>query len=806
MADPIKNPFDKDAIDKLEEAVDLSRVLVDNANELNRIYKKAGTNIQDSFVKSTRSLAKTLNDMSTQVGKMSLSEFKRSDAAKLQKKLAEDITKLEQEKARIEQGTLPLRQRQADVAKQLKINAEANYRTARATYGADSVQAALAKRRLDVVTNTNNKAKESLRIEEDAVRTAGELIKAAQEENDKVEQYVKNWDKANLKLGLAGRVLKGMGKIPIVGDIMNANKGLEAMQKAALQGKSAFKVMGEGISAAFEGIEKSTIILAVIGAIVKAFKLLKDLAFSVDEDFTNIAKSTGILKEDAFAYYDIISKTADTSKSLYMTTRNQVAALGELNDAFGTTLFLSGKMLEDQVVMTKEMGLTADEASSLQGMAAQNAESADDFTTAALEGTAALYKQKGILLDGKKVLQDVSKVNGQIAAFYKNNPKLIGDAVVKVKALGLSLEQAKNQASQMLNFEDSIQSQMEAEVLTGKALNLDRARLLSLQGDIAGAAEETLKNIGGFAEYSNMNAIQQEAIAKAIGMSADELSNSLMTQEKLKNLSIEDRKSLNEQVQLLMDQGKVEEANALKKRALDAKSIQAVIRQQTASAQFEATMDRVKDIFAKQIAPILEKVMQSLTENLPTIIEFAKSFASLIGGAMEFFLRPLILVRNIFKSVSQMINGDLTGGLKNLGLSILKFVLAPFKMVASVVDAILGTNIAKVLSVGPKFEEKKKEEAAGEGSANSSAANTLNTKDFTIKSLPEDTITVQGGTKLGRTDEMVTELKKQNQLLAALLGKDQTISIDGQKIANVVAKNVPTTYGNLLNPASSTYG
>lgn len=793
MADPIKNPFDKEAIDKLEEAVDLSRSLVDNANELNRIYKKAGTNIQDSFVKSTKSLAKTLTDISAQVGKMSLNEFKRSDAAKLQKKLADDILKIEREKARIEQNTLPLAQKQADLARGLKTAAEKRYATAKATYGADSAQASQAKAILDRVSQANDKAKEKLRVEQDAVRTAGELIAASEEENKKIEEYVKNWDKANLKVGLFGKVLKGMGKIPIVGDIMNANKGLEAMQKAALEGKSAFKVMGEGISAAFEGIEKSTVILAVISAVVKAIQFLKDLAFGVDEDFTNISKSTGILKENSYATYEVMKKTRDESKEYYATIKSQIVALGQLNDAFGTSALLTGKILEDQIVMTEKMGLTAEEASNLSGMAAQNAQSADEFTTAALEGTAALYKQKGLLLDGKKVLQDVSKVSGQIAAFYKNNPKLIGDAVVKVKALGISLEQAKNQASQMLNFEDSIQSQMEAELLTGKSLNLDKARELALRGDIAGAAEEALKNVGSFAEFSNMNAIQQEAIAKSIGMSADELSNSLMTQEKLKNLSIEDKKNLDAQVQSLLDQGKVEEANALKKRATSAKDIKAVLAQQTAAKDFEKAMENIKEIFTSQIAPLLEKVMQSLSKNLPALIEFAKGFASLIGSAMEFFLRPLILARNVFKSISQMLSGDILGGLKNLGLSILKFVLSPFKMVASVVDAILGTNIAKTLSVGPSFEDKKENK-------------TVNAKDFTINTLPEDTVSIAGGTKLGRTDEMVTELKKQNQLLAALVAKDQTISIDGQKIANVVARNVPTTYGNLLNPASSTYG
>ena len=57
-----------------------------------------------------------------------------------------------------------------------------------------------------------------------------------------------------------------------------------------------------------------------------------------------------------------------------------------------------------------------------------------------------------------------------------------------------------------------------------------------MQGDTAGAAAEVLKNIKGSAEFTNMNRIQQDALAKSLGMSSDELANSLVKQEKLAKL------------------------------------------------------------------------------------------------------------------------------------------------------------------------------------------------------------------------------------------------------------------------------
>ena len=68
-------------------------------------------------------------------------------------------------------------------------------------------------------------------------------------------------------------------------------------------------------------------------------------------------------------------------------------------------------------------------------------------------------------------------------------------------------------SSSLLDFESSISSEMEAEMLTGKSLNLERARLLALNGDAAGAAAEMAKQIGSAKDFTKLNVIQQEALA-----------------------------------------------------------------------------------------------------------------------------------------------------------------------------------------------------------------------------------------------------------------------------------------------------
>ena len=71
-------------------------------------------------------------------------------------------------------------------------------------------------------------------------------------------------------------------------------------------------------------------------------------------------------------------------------------------------------------------------------------------------------------------------------------------------------------------------------MLTGKEINLDKARQLALDNDLAGLSEEIANNAGITEAYATGNRIQQEAAAKALGMSREDLGNMVYQQELLK--------------------------------------------------------------------------------------------------------------------------------------------------------------------------------------------------------------------------------------------------------------------------------
>ena len=59
--------------------------------------------------------------------------------------------------------------------------------------------------------------------------------------------------------------------------------------------------------------------------------------------------------------------------------------------------------------------------------------------------------------------------------------------------------------------------------MTGKQINTERARQLSLDGDIAGLTQEIQSIVGSVGDIQSLNVIQRQSVADAIGISVQDL-------------------------------------------------------------------------------------------------------------------------------------------------------------------------------------------------------------------------------------------------------------------------------------------
>jgi len=150
----------------------------------------------------------------------------------------------------------------------------------------------------------------------------------------------------------------------------------------------------------------------------------------------------------------------------------------------------------------------------------------------------ALDRQAKFMSDIKKEGLSASKVMGDLAAnadmfanFAKDGGKNMEEAAKQAARMGLDLSATNAVAESLLDFESSINSEMELAMLTGRNINLDRARQLAFTGDLAQMMTEVKNQAGGEAAFSAMNVVQRQALGTAIGLQGAQLAEFMKTEE-----------------------------------------------------------------------------------------------------------------------------------------------------------------------------------------------------------------------------------------------------------------------------------
>ena len=102
-------------------------------------------------------------------------------------------------------------------------------------------------------------------------------------------------------------------------------------------------------------------------------------------------------------------------------------------------------------------------------------------------------------------MADIGKISAATTLSLGKNPAALGEAVASARSLGLELAKVEAISSNLLNFEQSIQDEMMATMLLGREINLNKARELALNDDLAGLSKEISRIAGTSAEFSKLD-------------------------------------------------------------------------------------------------------------------------------------------------------------------------------------------------------------------------------------------------------------------------------------------------------------
>ena len=288
----------------------------------------------------------------------------------------------------------------------------------------------------------------------------------------------------------------------------------------------------------------------------------------------------------------------------------------------------------------------------------------------------------------------------------------------------MELKDLDSMADSFLDFESSISKEFEAQLLTGKEINLAKAREMFLNNDLAGAAAEINRQVGSTADFMKMNRIQQEAFAGAMGMSRDQMGDMLKKQEMLSKLGAKDTDNAREQLRLGL--AKYKNQKALSEAVGE-----------------EAYQNLVNASLQEKIAAFMEKIKQSISDFVEKsgIIEKIEGFMNYLSKPEN--IRKIIMgVRDFFAGAVEFIGKAAYYILE--GLDYVAFGQIPDSFIDSIKSGAENMG-AQIKSMGGDLSTVAAKEKAGTSAAGStsSGGETKNYSSAMGNSIPNVSVKIQ---------------------------------------------------------------
>jgi len=413
--------------------------------------------------------------------------------------------------------------------------------------------------------------------------------------------------------------------------------------------KSLFTLLGEGGANLLDKLDKSgtasklmqlnlkdtvtptRLMELAIGFIVEAF-------ISLDQTTEKVAKNLGISFHEASAMNSQFSQIAQDSNNIFVTTEGIANSQIELSKALGTNAMFTAEMLQTQTELTHQLGLSAETSGEIAKLGLLTGKTSKEIAANVMGQSVAMNAANNTAITEKSILQEVAKLSSSIQLSMANNPVELAKAVQTAKQFGMELSNVDGIAGGLLNFEQSIASELEAEVLLGKNINLEKARQAALNNDLATVAEEIAKQAGSAAEFTAMNRIQQEALAKAVGMSREDLAKSLQSREILAKLGGKDA-DMQAAYNRLKAEGLSQEEIATK---LGDERLAQSLHSENIQSQFTASVAKMKELFVQVAAALIP-----IVEPIAAAVGF---MANLISQSMT-FLKVLGSIAAVYKTL-----------------------------------------------------------------------------------------------------------------------------------------------------------
>jgi hypothetical protein len=530
------------------------------------------------------------------------------------------------------------------------------------------------------------------------------------------------------------------------------------------QQNSIYNVFKKTLETQIASVKEMFTLTSLMGFIIKG-------ALNYNKYSVETGKALGYSAEKANDIQTSFNRLAFTTENINVNSKSLNEAFTQLAQSTGYVSEYSDDALITQIKLTKQVGLTGDEAAQFQRFSVLTGQSSEKVYQSFIKGLVAQRNQSRVGINFKATLAEAAKVSGQLAANLGYNPERIARAVVQAKAFGMTLEQTAKISESLLNFESSIENELKAELLTGKQLNLERARAAALSGDQATVAAEIAANVGTAADFAKMNVLQQKALAESVGMTADELGETLRRREE----ALASGKSL----------AQVTEEEAAK--ALERQNIQ---------EKFNAAIEKLQSLIGGIVAGPLGKMLDYLIQSVDYI-----NYAIIGLGAVYAWTRSIAAVQAIqtalkTREVTATATTNILLAAKNALLNTQlgkQIAIAAAWTIANPLQALVGVGLAA--GIGALVYSQMSDGIIGPGGetvvSGPKGSIKLDKNDSIVAGTNLFDKSKEGGNVISPSIDltpMITAINEVKASIDRLYSKNTTISMDGKAVGTTLTQ------------------
>tara|TARA_Y100000593_G_scaffold8085_1_gene14916 strand:- start:9436 stop:11742 length:2307 start_codon:yes stop_codon:yes gene_type:complete len=295
--------------------------------------------------------------------------------------------------------------------------------------------------------------------------------------------------------------------------LKNRLKDLE--KSAKLEGK---KAKGQAMVNTMQKKAKENMISQVFqgGILIGLLKLIWKLVTAYNARLDEIGGHYGAIGLQNEKMKKDLLDAGTRAQGIGKSFEDVAGVIDTLNTKFGIALDMATEMSVKVLDTAKALAISNEESADLFGTLTEVFDMTLEQTDQFMKQSALLAKMNKVA--PQKVMKDIARSTEYIAKYGTKNLALVTKTAIQAAKWGGSLKDVEQIADGLLDYETSLNNQMQAQIMFGRQINMQRARQLAMSGEHSAMMEEVRNQLGDQSDMLSKSILHRRVMAQLLNV------------------------------------------------------------------------------------------------------------------------------------------------------------------------------------------------------------------------------------------------------------------------------------------------